>query len=77
MLNELELGGLQPWFKVQTSEVLAESHMTRTRTMFLFFALANGVGCQHMNRSQFPTHHGTSKVTFQVHGLMKAKSGAT
>ena len=51
--------------------------MARTHAMILFFALASGVGCQQTKRSQFPAHDGTTEVTFQVHGMMKAKSGAT
>ncbi len=42
-----------------------------------FFALASAAGCQHMNRYESPTHDGFAKATFQVHGMMKAKSGAT
>ena len=51
--------------------------MARTHAMILFFTLACGIGCQHTKRGQFPAHDGLSKVTFQVHGMMKAKSGAT
>ena len=51
--------------------------MARTHAMILFFALASGIGCQQTKRSRFPEHDGSAKVTFQVHGMMKAKSGAT
>lgn len=77
MLSELELAGLQPRSKVETSINSAETHMTRKHAMILLFTMASGAGCHHANRSQFPEHNGYSKVTFQVHGLMKTKSGAT
>ncbi|MCH8879407.1 MAG: hypothetical protein IID34_05935 [Planctomycetes bacterium] len=51
--------------------------MARTRAMILFFALVCGVGCQHTNQGRFPMPDGSGMVTFQVHGMMKAKSGAT
>ena len=51
--------------------------MARTHAMILFFALACGTGCQHTKRGQFPTPEDLDMVTFQVHGMMKAKSGAT
>ena len=51
--------------------------MARTHTMILFFTLACGVGCQHPTRDRFSTPEGTNLVTFEVHGMMKAKSGAT
>ena len=51
--------------------------MAKTHAMILFFALASGVGCQQTKRTQFAAHDGSAKGTFQVHGMMKAKSGAT
>ena len=51
--------------------------MARTHAMILFFALACGTGCQQTKRSRFPTPEGPGMVTFHVHGMMKAKSGAT
>ena len=51
--------------------------MGRLHPMILFFTLAGGVGCQHMKRSEPSAHDGFAKVTFQIHGMMKAKSGAT
>ena len=51
--------------------------MSRWQPMILFFALADGAGCQHMNHSATSAHDGFVKVTFQIHGMMKAKSGAT
>ena len=77
MLRELEQTVLQPGSKAETSNTSAETHMTREHAVILFFAMASGTGCQHTKRSQFPEHDGSAKVTFQVHGLMKTKSGAT
>ncbi len=77
MLRELEQAVLRPGSEAETSKISAETHMTRKHAMILFFAMASGTGCQHTKRSQFPEHDGSSKVTFQVYGLMKAKSGAT
>ena len=51
--------------------------MGRWHPMILFFAVAGGAGCQQMKRSEFPVHDDYSKVTFQIRGMMKAKSGAT
>ncbi len=77
MLRELEQAVLQPGSKAETSKISAETHMAKTHAMILFFAMASGAGCHDAKRSQFPEHDGSSKVTFQVHGLMKTKSGAT
>ena len=77
MLRELEQAFLRPGSEAETSIISAETHMARKHAMILFFMLASGAGCHHANRSQFPGHDGSSKVTFQVHGLMKTKSGAT
>lgn len=49
----------------------------RWHPMILFFAFAGGVGCQQMKRSETSTQDGFAKVTFQVTGMMKARSGAT
>ena len=54
-----------------------DSRMGRWYPVTLFVALAGGVGCQHMKRSETFAHYGFARVIFQVHGMMKAKSGAT
>ncbi len=77
MLRELEQATLQPGSKAETSNTSAETRMARKHAMILFFMMASGAGCHHAKRSQFSEHDGYSKVTFQVHGLMKTKSGAT
>ena len=51
--------------------------MDRWHSMILFLALAGGAGCQHIKRSETSAHDGFTAVTFQIHGMMKAKSGAT
>ncbi len=51
--------------------------MARSHAMVLFLALASNVGCQQTNQARFPANDGASNVSFQVHGMMKAKSGAT
>lgn len=51
--------------------------MGRWHPMILFLTVAGGAGCQQMNRYDNSTHDGFAKITFQVHGMMKAKSGAT
>ncbi len=77
MLRELEQAVLRPGSEAETSKISAETHMARKHAMILFFMMASGAGCQQTKRSQFPEHDGYSKVTFQVHGLMKTTSGAT
>lgn len=51
--------------------------MGRWHPMILFFALAGATACQHMKRSETSVHDGMAEIVFQVHGMMKAKSGAT
>ncbi len=51
--------------------------MDRRHPMILFFALAGSAGCQQMRRDEIPTHDDFAKIAFQVHGMLKAKSGAT
>ena len=51
--------------------------MDRWHPMILFFALAGDAGCHHMKRSETSAHDGFAMVTFQIQGMMKAKSGAT
>ena len=77
MLSESRQASIRTQPEAESHMVSAESHMVRTHTMILLFAMANGAGCHDMNRSRSPEHDASSKVTFQVHGLMKAKSGAT
>ena len=45
--------------------------------MILFLGVASGAGCQNMKRIDISHSDDYSKVTFQVDGMMKAKSGAT
>ena len=45
--------------------------------MVLFFAVAGGNGCQHTKHREPFAQDGIANVTLQVHGMMKAKSGAT
>jgi hypothetical protein len=77
MLCDLQQAVPQARSKAETSKISAESHMARKHAMILLFAMASGAGCHDAKRSQVPEHDGSSKVTFQVYGLMKAKSGAT
>ncbi len=51
--------------------------MARTHAMIFFSLVAISAGCQQMKRSERSAHDGFAKVTFQIHGMMKAKSGAT
>ena len=51
--------------------------MGRWLSMILFFTVAGGAGCQQMIRFEDSAHDDDAKVTFQVNGMMKAKSGAT
>ena len=63
--------------KCRLVEVSKELFMRRSHPMIIFFVLAGGAGCQHMKRSEPFAQDGFAKVTFQIHGMMKAKSGAT
>ena len=45
--------------------------------MIFFLAVAGGIGCQNMKRIDISRSDDYSKVTFQVDGMMKTKSGAT
>ena len=51
--------------------------MGRLNQMILFFAIASGAGCESMHRIDPFNSRAHAKVTFQVDGMMKAKSGAT
>ena len=51
--------------------------MNRWHPIILFVALAGGSGCQHIQRSETFAHDGDAQITFQIHGMMKARSGAT
>ncbi len=51
--------------------------MAKLRSKILFIALAGTIGCQDTQRRTAWAYDGDSKVVFQVHGMMKAKSGAT
>ena len=51
--------------------------MRRWHSTILLVALAGGVGCQHLKRGETSAHDDYAKVTFQIRGMMKAKSGAT
>ena len=77
MRSEPQQAVLQTRSKAKTSGISAESHMSRTHAMILLFAMAGGAGCHHTKPSQFPAPDGSSVVTLQVSGMMKAKSGAT
>ncbi len=45
--------------------------------MILCCTVAGATGCHQLNRYDKAAADGFAKVTFQVHGMMKAKSGAT
>lgn len=51
--------------------------MIRLLSMIFFLAVAIGGGCQNMKRVDISHWDDYSKVTFQVDGMMKTKSGAT
>ena len=51
--------------------------MDRVYPMILSFALAGSAGCHSMKRADISNADEYAKVTFQVDGMMKAKSGAT
>ncbi len=51
--------------------------MGRLNPMILFFAFTGSAGCQDMKRIDTSGPDEYAQVTFQVDGMMKAKSGAT
>ncbi len=51
--------------------------MGKLNPMILLIALATSAGCESMKRIDNLSSKEHSKVTFQVDGMMKAKSGAT
>jgi hypothetical protein len=51
--------------------------MIRAHSMIFFLAVVSGAGCQNVKRLDNSHSDDYSKVTFQVDGMMKAKSGAT
>ncbi len=51
--------------------------MGRLNQMILFFALAGSAGCESTKRIAHFNSKEYAQVTFQVDGMMKAKSGAT
>ncbi len=51
--------------------------MIRAHSMIFFLAVASGTGCQDIKRFDISHSDNYSKVTIQVDGMMKAKSGAT
>jgi len=54
-----------------------ESRMKRTSTFGLLLPIAIGAGCQNRQRTDIFEAGEHSIITFQVDGMMKAKSGAT
>lgn len=51
--------------------------MGRWHSTILLVALAGGAGCQHLKQGETFAHDGYAKVSFEIRGMMKAKSGAT
>ena len=51
--------------------------MKRTSTFGLLLPIAIGAGCQNRQRTDIFEAGEHSIITFQVDGMMKAKSGAT
>lgn len=63
--------------RCRLSRVVAESGMDRLPAITFSLCLASGVGCQSRQRTNTATAGEHAKITFQVDGMMKAKSGAT
>ena len=63
--------------RCRLGEVREELQMSRWHPMVLFFAVAGGSSGQQVKRGEMSADNAMAEITFQVHGMMKAKSGAT
>ena len=63
--------------RCRLDQVVSESRMGKLHAITFSFFLAGVVGCKDRQRTDVSVAGEHSPITFQVHGMMKAKSGAT